>query len=218
MRGLQPVQIFQGAQSRLGIWCLQLGRGKPGRRCKWGKREGEERRGEGEGEASGVNRGSDECPCCVEITSSHPGPALLWTSHTSSNYTTTGVCDVTQGKLQVCCSTRAHTRHTHTCTHKVSTAAFAVTSTSSRQGGPHQVPMDGYHASIPPRAFLSFPHLSSPSPEGGGSNSTTGRFGGGDCPGLHFRFQPRSSGSGPPRIRLRTLARPGRSSGRRCLH
>ena len=28
-----------------------------------------------------------------KITSSHPWPALLWTSHISSNYTTTGVCD-----------------------------------------------------------------------------------------------------------------------------
>ena len=51
-----------------------------------------------------------------KITSSHPRPALLWTtSHTASNYTTTGVCDVTQGKLQVCvlfyeC---AYTAHTH---------------------------------------------------------------------------------------------------------
>ena len=130
-----------------------------------------------------------------KITSSHPWPALLWTSHTSSNYTTTGVCDITQGKLQVCCSTRGHTRHTHTCTHEVSTAAFAVIPRSSRQGRPHQVPMGGYHASIPPRAFLSFPHLSSPSLEGGGSNSTTGRFGDGDCPGLRFGFHSRSSGN-----------------------
>lgn len=80
----------------------------------------------------------------------------------SSNYTTTGVCDVTQGKLQVCCSTHLLAYSTHTHAHKVSTAAFAVTSTSSHaRRDPIRVPMDGYHASIP-RQGPSFPFPISP--------------------------------------------------------
>ena len=98
-----------------------------------------------------------------KLTSSHARPASLWTtSHTSSKCTTTEVCDVKQGELQVC-----HSKHT------VSTSGSAVTP---------KAPMGGYHAATLPRALLlSFSHLFSPSLEGGGSNSTAGRRGGGDC-------------------------------------
>lgn len=94
-----------------------------------------------------------------KLTSSHAGPASLWTtSHTSSKCTTTEVCDVKQGKLQVC-----HSKHT------VSISGSAVTP---------KAPMGGYHAATLPRALLlSFSHLSSPSLGG----ETAGRRGGGDC-------------------------------------
>ena len=202
-------------------------------------RVGKEGRGGGEGRRRErhwgmVSRGRDECPCCVEgwvqnhILSPSACVVVDNLTYRLQLHNDWSVRCYTRQATGVLFYERAYTAHTHM--HTYSLHCCVCSYPHKLTWGGDQVPMGGYHASILPRAFLSFPHLSSPSLEGGGSNSTTGRFAGGDCPGLRFGFQPHSSGnvtqkpkagrgsSRPSWIRPRTLARPGRSSGRRWLH
>lgn len=109
-----------------------------------------------------------------KLTPSHSQPALLQTaSRSSSNYTTTAVCDVTQGEPQVC---RSRYKHAH--------KQFPLFSSQCTPPSACGWLPRGHRAegSAPPARR-----------EEGPTQLTVG-VGGGDFPGPRLGFQPRRSG------------------------